>query len=228
MAVYISKDDGDALAHYGVLGMKWGVRRYRNKDGSLTNAGKKRYGRDLKRAVKKGPEYGDALSVMSKETPDIRSSESKQAYRDYYKSLNDIGEMLNGAFSPEETEVFQKAANRVTKELVSKELKKNPNEYTTEKAIFRLEEYMYVDGGGYKAGMKAFNKKYPDYANLNRKSNKLLDKYISSISNDANKLLDPKIADKQIGLMGNRTYREFVQDILHEKSREDLYKGRSQ
>lgn len=27
--------------HYGVLGMKWGVRRYQNKDGSLTSAGKK-------------------------------------------------------------------------------------------------------------------------------------------------------------------------------------------
>lgn len=30
------------LAHYGVLGMKWGVRRYQNKDGSLTPKGKER------------------------------------------------------------------------------------------------------------------------------------------------------------------------------------------
>ena len=34
------------LEHHGIIGMKWGVRRYQNKDGTLTNAGKKRYSTD--------------------------------------------------------------------------------------------------------------------------------------------------------------------------------------
>lgn len=55
------------LVHYGIKGQKWGVRRYQNKDGSLTPEGEKRYGskeelqslRDNKKqvdAVKKGIE----------------------------------------------------------------------------------------------------------------------------------------------------------------------------
>lgn len=33
----------NALAHHGILGMKWGIRRYQNEDGSLTSAGRRRY-----------------------------------------------------------------------------------------------------------------------------------------------------------------------------------------
>lgn len=38
---YILTSDGE-LYHWGVKGMKWGVRRYQNKNGTLTSAGKKR------------------------------------------------------------------------------------------------------------------------------------------------------------------------------------------
>ena len=34
------------LAHHGIKGQKWGVRRFQNEDGSLTSEGKKRYDKD--------------------------------------------------------------------------------------------------------------------------------------------------------------------------------------
>ena len=54
--------ENNELYHWGVKGMKWGVRRYQNSDGTLTNAGKKRYERDQRENAgkKKGNKVGQA------------------------------------------------------------------------------------------------------------------------------------------------------------------------
>lgn len=45
---------GNILCHHGVIGMKWGVRRYQNKDGTLTALGKKRLSKNGDITFKKG------------------------------------------------------------------------------------------------------------------------------------------------------------------------------
>lgn len=40
--------ENNELYHWGKKGMKWGVRRYQNKDGTLTEAGRRRYARDAR------------------------------------------------------------------------------------------------------------------------------------------------------------------------------------
>ena len=64
----------DVLIHYGILGMKWGVRRYQNKDGSLTSAGKKRYSDndDIKEAPQKNTEEPKKKSVKDMSDEELR------------------------------------------------------------------------------------------------------------------------------------------------------------
>ena len=56
------------LAHHGIKGQKWGVRRYQNADGSLTSAGKERYmyANRARRALKTKADMDRLYNTLSK------------------------------------------------------------------------------------------------------------------------------------------------------------------
>lgn len=69
------------LAHYGILGMKWGVRRYQNEDGTWTKEGlKRRYSRSELKDIRK--EKSEYWQKAYKQSPDYKKARQleKQAY----------------------------------------------------------------------------------------------------------------------------------------------------
>ena len=55
------------LYHHGVKGQRWGIRRYQNKDGSLTNAGKRK-------AAKMKKEYSNLTGKQLRQLPSKKTS----------------------------------------------------------------------------------------------------------------------------------------------------------
>ena len=77
------------LSHHGIKGMRWGVRRYQNEDGTLTNAGKKRYG-DLGVADRNDlATYG--VKGYDRIQKSMKSGKDRKAARRYELDLNRFG-----------------------------------------------------------------------------------------------------------------------------------------
>lgn len=98
------------LMHYGILGMKWGVRRYQNKDGTLTAKGKKRYNAEMER-----------LKAKERKLKNEQRTKAKLAKLDSQrKKVEDLKRAKN---KKTDEQVDTKPRKKAMKELSNEELK---------------------------------------------------------------------------------------------------------
>lgn len=77
--------ENNSLTHYGIRGMKWGVRRFQNSDGSYTSAGKKR-----KQKESVHEDYANAhskKSVKSMSNAELKARNNRLQMEQQYANL---------------------------------------------------------------------------------------------------------------------------------------------
>lgn len=135
--------NSDVLAHHGVKGMKWGVRRYQNADGSLTAAGKRR-ARKADRTIN----YVETLRKNNKNNYDHNQQLAKDMYSKKKPEKLKKAQALNKA-EYDTTEVFNNY--RIAKQQAKKDARyKDSDAYKKAKAAYskqRAQEIIYGQSG---------------------------------------------------------------------------------
>ena len=187
------------LYHHGILGMKWGVRRFQNKDGSLTTAGKKRYDSDgdessgetkkKKFSLKKSGSKEDIKKTTSKEDePEQKKTPSKEEDTEAYEAAKQKAlktgsatEVLKfkGDLTPQE---MQSAISRIRweQDMANLSAKETASGKTKADEFFDKVKKgtEYAD-----TGIKAYNTVANVYNAFNKEGN-LLPKISTNITND--------------------------------------------
>lgn len=134
------------LAHHGIKGQKWYVRRYQNEDGTLTEAGKKRYGVD-----------GDSLRRRKLTKDIVKSLNLADSEKAKYKIKKEgyVRSETDRMYSTETYDDIVEAVGRYTNDIQSLlNLAQNYNLKIKDKDIVRSG---YTQSQEYKAKMEALN-----------------------------------------------------------------------
>lgn len=118
------------LAHHGILGMKWGIRRYQNKDGTLTPEGKRRRFSDLFRFKKKEKKKSPLQRAKEMDDQELRRSVDRLRLEDEYarrmseRIPKSAFQKAKSAVSKALSKAMSDAADQLAKEAVDKAIAK--------------------------------------------------------------------------------------------------------
>lgn len=86
------------LMHYGVKGMKWGVRRYQNKDGSLTPEGQKKYAKVVGKNIKRSSNFLNVQKNIAN-TDEMNRLYNKAEIQNSKKKIRDLEKVQDDFYS---------------------------------------------------------------------------------------------------------------------------------
>lgn len=185
---YITPSDKD-IVHYGVLGMKWGIRRYQNKDGSLTLAGKRKYYKDYVKKVKNEEDsYNYIKQTISKkdlEQLSIKKQEFRNSFSEYNQAVKKYfpdAMLFNPIDKNELVDAIMMTDKKYSKQYdkILKEAHKNAIEATREQFFTKEENLKMTDNDIEKT--RQYNKYFDAFM---YDDNKKLNKLRTEVKNDS-------------------------------------------